>query len=150
MYPHFRNRRIGVALMDEAERLALETGCEMLSVEVFEQNAGALRLYQRLGYQIVEERRRSTRLPSLHGNNRAVNKTYELGSCIQTNPALRYGQHLYIKLFKIVLVGSTFPLYLENTRRPTGRSTRQSSPSEASKAPWTAPVQEPTRERQTH
>ncbi len=55
-YPHFRNRGIGVALMGEAERLALETGCEILSVEVFEQNVGALRLYQRLGYQVVEER----------------------------------------------------------------------------------------------
>ena len=55
-YPQYRNRAVGTRLMDRAEELAVNTGCCLLSVEVFEQNAGALRLYQRLGYTIEERR----------------------------------------------------------------------------------------------
>ncbi|MGD8568876.1 MAG: GNAT family N-acetyltransferase [Gammaproteobacteria bacterium] len=55
-YPEFRNRGIGTALMSIVDKLAIEAGCDTISVEVFEQNEGALRLYQRLGYNIVEHR----------------------------------------------------------------------------------------------
>jgi ribosomal protein S18 acetylase RimI-like enzyme len=56
-YPEFRNRGVGTRLLAYANRMAADTGCATISVEVFEQNTGALRLYQRLGYSIVEKRR---------------------------------------------------------------------------------------------
>jgi len=56
-YPRYRNRSVGTALMAMVDRLAAEEGCSLSSIEVFEQNEGALRLYQRLGYQIRERRK---------------------------------------------------------------------------------------------
>lgn len=47
---------VGTTLMGVAEKLAAEAGCTLLSVEVFEQNSGALRLHQRLGYAVAEKR----------------------------------------------------------------------------------------------
>ena len=55
-YPGYRNRGVGTRLMDMVDRLAAEAGCTTVSVEVFEQNEGALRLYRRLGYRVVEQR----------------------------------------------------------------------------------------------
>ena len=55
-YPDYRNRAVGSTLMEYANKLAARAGCEQLSVEVFAQNDGALRLYQRLGYRIVATR----------------------------------------------------------------------------------------------
>lgn len=55
-YPRYRGRGVGTSLMRSVVCLAAEAGCTTISVEVFEQNAGALRLYQRLGYRIVEQR----------------------------------------------------------------------------------------------
>jgi ribosomal protein S18 acetylase RimI-like enzyme len=55
-YPDFRNRAVGSQLMEYASKLAAKAGCEKLSVEVFAQNEAALRLYQRLGYTIVDKR----------------------------------------------------------------------------------------------
>jgi hypothetical protein len=39
-----------------SDRLATEAGCQLISVEMFDQNEGALRFYPRLGYSIVEKR----------------------------------------------------------------------------------------------
>lgn len=55
-YPEYRNQAVGTTLMGVAEKLAAEAGCTLLSVEVFAQNSGALRLYQRLGYAVAEKR----------------------------------------------------------------------------------------------
>jgi ribosomal protein S18 acetylase RimI-like enzyme len=55
-YPQFRNRAVGSTLMGGADSLAAQAGCELISIQVFEQNTGALRLYQRLGYTIIERR----------------------------------------------------------------------------------------------
>jgi len=55
-YPKYRGKGVGTQLMGIADKLAAEADCTMISVEVFEQNRGALRLYQRLGYQIAEQR----------------------------------------------------------------------------------------------
>lgn len=55
-YPKYRNKGIGKKLMSIADRLAVGAGCTTISVEVFQQNEGALRLYQNLGYQVIEER----------------------------------------------------------------------------------------------
>jgi ribosomal protein S18 acetylase RimI-like enzyme len=55
-YPDYRNQAVGSTLMGLADKLAANAGCSLLSVEVFEQNTGALRLYQRLGYAMVDRR----------------------------------------------------------------------------------------------
>jgi len=55
-YPEFRNKGVGSKLMSQAVKLAVINGCNRISVEVFEQNEGALRLYQRLGYNILDHR----------------------------------------------------------------------------------------------
>lgn len=55
-FPDYRNRGIGTFLMAQVDRLAAEQGCSYASVEVFEQNSGALRLYQRLGFNIIDQR----------------------------------------------------------------------------------------------
>lgn len=55
-YPQFRGQGVGTALMSVARQLAQEAACQTISLEVFGQNEGALRLYQRLGYSIVESR----------------------------------------------------------------------------------------------
>ena len=55
-YPEHRNKGVGRALMGIVDDLASTAGCTRLSIEVFEQNHGALRLYQRLGYTVVEKR----------------------------------------------------------------------------------------------
>jgi len=55
-YPEYRNQAVGTTLMGLADKLAANAGCSLLSVEVFAQNAGVLRLYQRLGYAIVDKR----------------------------------------------------------------------------------------------
>lgn len=55
-YPQFRDQGNGTKLMAEAERQARERACNTLSIQVFEENQGALRLYQRLGYTLVDQR----------------------------------------------------------------------------------------------
>jgi ribosomal protein S18 acetylase RimI-like enzyme len=55
-YPEYRNRGVGSRLMGIVDRLAADAGCSTISIEVFEQNEGALRLYKRLGYRVVERR----------------------------------------------------------------------------------------------
>ena len=55
-YPSFRNQGIGTTLMQTVDKLARRAGCSLSSLEVFEQNEGALRLYHKLGYRIIDER----------------------------------------------------------------------------------------------
>ena len=43
--------------MSIVDKLATKAGGTLSSIEVFEQNEGALRLYQRPGYKIIEKRR---------------------------------------------------------------------------------------------
>lgn len=57
IYPEFRGKSIGTRLMGTVSKSAIDAGCKLISVEVFEQNQGALNLYQRLGYKIIERRR---------------------------------------------------------------------------------------------
>jgi len=56
-YPKFRGKGIGKALMELTSILAVEAGSTTISIEVFEQNAGALRLYKHLGYQVADHRK---------------------------------------------------------------------------------------------
>ena len=50
LFPEYRHRGIGTQLMKLAEEHAIAKGFEKLSLIVFEQNQGAKRLYDRLGY----------------------------------------------------------------------------------------------------
>ena len=56
-YPAYRNRSVGTRLMEQVDGLARANGCTHSSLEVFDENTGALRLYQRLGYEVIEQRR---------------------------------------------------------------------------------------------
>ncbi|NIC06577.1 GNAT family N-acetyltransferase [Billgrantia bachuensis] len=51
-----RGQGVGRILMEEAERLAAEARAATLSLIVAEQNAAALQLYEKLGYQIQARR----------------------------------------------------------------------------------------------
>jgi len=53
LFEHYRGAGIGSRFMAAAEEQALEAGLATLSLIVFEQNQGAKRLYDRLGYREV-------------------------------------------------------------------------------------------------
>jgi ribosomal protein S18 acetylase RimI-like enzyme len=53
VFPEYRNRGIGTQLMALAETHAIAKGFSKLSLIVFEQNQGAKRLYDRLGYREI-------------------------------------------------------------------------------------------------
>jgi len=54
LYPPFRGLGIGTRFMAIARDQARERGYERMSLVAFEQNRGAVRLYRRLGYEIVK------------------------------------------------------------------------------------------------
>ena len=56
IYPAYRNSGIGTALIGHVDTLAHDANCKLVSVLVFEENADALRLYLRLGFQTVAHR----------------------------------------------------------------------------------------------
>ncbi len=51
-----RKQGLGSCLLHIANALAVAEGCQELSIQVFEQNTTALRLYQQHGYEIVDRR----------------------------------------------------------------------------------------------
>lgn len=55
--PGYQGRGLGSRLLEVANDLAAEAGCDELSIQVFEQNEGAVRLYERHGYRTVARRR---------------------------------------------------------------------------------------------
>lgn len=60
VYPDFRGRGIGQALLAEARSEAAKQDLSLVSLHVFEENEGAVRLYCSVGYSIV---RRSPIVP---------------------------------------------------------------------------------------
>jgi ribosomal protein S18 acetylase RimI-like enzyme len=54
--PGYRGRGLGSKLLEAARVMATEAGCDELSIEVFEQNEGAVRLYESHGYRTVARR----------------------------------------------------------------------------------------------
>jgi ribosomal protein S18 acetylase RimI-like enzyme len=54
--PEHRGNGIGSKLLYKSRHRALEAGTARITVEVFEQNEGALRLYQRQGFRIFDRR----------------------------------------------------------------------------------------------
>ena len=57
MFPEYRGKGIGTKLLEIAEKQANDEGFKQLSLIVFEQNEGAKRLYERLGYYEVKRGR---------------------------------------------------------------------------------------------
>ena len=55
-YPRFRGQGVGSALLARVDGEALAAGCELVTLGVFETNTGALRLYRRLGFELIESR----------------------------------------------------------------------------------------------
>ena len=55
IYPQHRGHGLGTRLMELANEQAKKCGFSILSLVVFEQNQGALNLYERLGYTVVDE-----------------------------------------------------------------------------------------------
>jgi ribosomal protein S18 acetylase RimI-like enzyme len=55
-FPEYRNMSIGTGLMNMVDKLATKAKCTLSSIEVFDENTGALRLYHRLGYTIIDKR----------------------------------------------------------------------------------------------
>jgi ribosomal protein S18 acetylase RimI-like enzyme len=55
-FPEYRGRGFGTCLLQEADRLAKAVGAPALSLAVAEQNEGAKRLYERVGYRTVARR----------------------------------------------------------------------------------------------
>ena len=52
-YPEYRGQGLGTTLLEAAHTLASEACCNELSLEVFEQNEGAVRLYERNGFREI-------------------------------------------------------------------------------------------------
>jgi ribosomal protein S18 acetylase RimI-like enzyme len=52
-YPEYRGLGLGTELLEAAHAVASEAGCEELSLEVFDQNEDAVRLYERHGYREI-------------------------------------------------------------------------------------------------
>lgn len=54
--PPFQGQQLGTRLLQAAEACAREAGCHALRLEVSDDNPGARRLYERLGYQAAPRR----------------------------------------------------------------------------------------------
>lgn len=57
----FQGQGIGTSLMNEAEKFARSRNMHRMELEVFENNQGAVRLYEKLGYQIEGRRREAVK-----------------------------------------------------------------------------------------
>jgi ribosomal protein S18 acetylase RimI-like enzyme len=55
LYPQYRGQGLGTRLMDLANEQAKENGYTTLSLVAFEQNKGAVNLYDKLGYSVVDQ-----------------------------------------------------------------------------------------------
>ena len=53
-YAEHRGQGLGTELMQLAEQQAMENGFTKLSLVAFKENGGSVRLYERLGYQVVD------------------------------------------------------------------------------------------------
>ena len=55
-FPEYRGQGVGSKLMGYATDLARQSDCNTLSLEVFEDNENAVRLYRLLGYSVLDQR----------------------------------------------------------------------------------------------
>ncbi|MDJ0639702.1 MAG: GNAT family N-acetyltransferase [Paracoccaceae bacterium] len=67
VFPSHRGVGIGARLLQAAEGLAVASGFDTMSIQVYGQNTGAVRLYERLGYELsAKEPVRSHPCPPYH------------------------------------------------------------------------------------
>ncbi len=59
-----RGQGIGTALLNEAEKFARSHKMHRMELEVFERNEAAIRLYEKLGFQIEGRRREAVKTPA--------------------------------------------------------------------------------------
>jgi ribosomal protein S18 acetylase RimI-like enzyme len=78
VFPHYWNGGIGTQLMALAEEQAREKGLTKLSLIVFEQNEGAKRLYDRLGYREIAREAIVTH-PLIHYSGDAILMVKQMG-----------------------------------------------------------------------
>lgn len=55
-YPEFQGQGIGAAMIDRAQWIGHQLGCQMMSLQVFEENSNAVRFYRREGFSILDHR----------------------------------------------------------------------------------------------
>jgi ribosomal protein S18 acetylase RimI-like enzyme len=60
----YRHKRIGRALLSEAERRLAALGCTKINLQVLETNSAVVRFYEEAGYEIEPRVSMSRRLPS--------------------------------------------------------------------------------------
>ena len=72
VYPNFRGQGIGRTLLACARVKAIEQGLSLLSLHVFEQNEGAVRLYRRLGFEIAKRSPIVSHARVIYGGNIAL------------------------------------------------------------------------------
>jgi ribosomal protein S18 acetylase RimI-like enzyme len=56
LFPEYRGNGLGIRMLELAQQQAYQRGFDELSLIVFEQNAGAKRLYERYGFREVDRR----------------------------------------------------------------------------------------------
>jgi ribosomal protein S18 acetylase RimI-like enzyme len=56
LLPQYQSQGLGGRFLEIAKGLARERGCPELSLLVFEQNIGAVRLYERQGFKVIDRR----------------------------------------------------------------------------------------------
>ena len=56
LLPQYQSQGLGTRFFEIAKGLARERNCQELSLQVFEQNAGAVQLYERLGFKEIDRR----------------------------------------------------------------------------------------------
>jgi ribosomal protein S18 acetylase RimI-like enzyme len=54
VFPEYRGRSLGTRMLEIAREKARQSGCREVSLLVFEQNEGAVRLYERNGFEIID------------------------------------------------------------------------------------------------
>ena len=52
VFPKFRNRGIGRAMMDKAESILISMGCPKINLQVRAHNKDVVTFYEKLGYQV--------------------------------------------------------------------------------------------------
>jgi ribosomal protein S18 acetylase RimI-like enzyme len=65
VFPEFRNRGLGTAMLEIVESMARQSGYEQLSIMLVSDNVAALRLYNRFGFRELH-RRQYIRFPGSH------------------------------------------------------------------------------------
>lgn len=97
--PEYRGKRVGFHLMEEAEQVLLEKEVTTATLEALSENAPAIRLYEKLGYQVVDK------LVFLSGKGSLVERLPDLGDYeIERFPAF---QAIGSEIFPVIVPWQT-------------------------------------------